>query len=73
MKQFAVEGDDSKPNSPIQKLINGTLGIPVLLTTTPTTAGNELSRHGDNGFCSADDSFYINLFGRTFKISLTAT
>lgn len=70
MKQFAVTGEDSLPNSPIQKIINGALGIPIALSTAPTTAGGELPNHGDNGTDGV--SWYINLFGTVFKINLTA-
>jgi len=70
MKQFAVTGEDAKPNSPIQKIINGTLGLPLELSSAPTTTGGELPNHGDNGWYLTN--FYINLGGTVYRLSMTA-
>ena len=70
MKQFAVTGEDSKPNSSIQKIINGTLGLPLPLEAAPTTTGGELPNHGDNGWYLTN--FYINLGGTTYRVPLVA-
>lgn len=70
MKQFAVTGEDSKPNSAIQKIINGAFGLPVQLTAAPTTAGGQLPNHGDNGFYNND--WYVNMFGTVHRFDGTA-
>ena len=71
MKEFAVTGEDSKPNSPVQKLMRGALGLPLELSAAPTTAGGELPNHGDNGWFGS--LFYINLGGSTYSMPLTLT
>ena len=70
MKSFPLFGDDAKQDSVPNKIIAGAFGIPVELDSAPTTSGNELSRHGDNGFFN--NKWYVNFFGTTYSITLTA-
>lgn len=70
MRSFPTSGDDSKPDSPIQKIINGALDIPFELSDAPNTAGNELPTHGDVGYHGS--FLYINLGGTTYKLNITA-
>lgn len=69
MIPFPTFGEDTNPESPIQKIIAGAFGIPIELDAAPTTAGGELPKHGDTGFYGTD--LYINLGGSTYKYTGT--
>lgn len=71
MRPFPTSGENSEPNSPIQQLIAGALGIPEILTVTPTSTNNVLRLHGDCGIIS--NKLYINLGGTIYEWSLTQT
>lgn len=69
MTPFPLYDDDAKQDSPLNKIIRGTLWLALTLSSAPTTAGNELPNHGDNGFFGTN--WYINLGGSTYSVSLT--
>lgn len=70
MKSFATEGDDSKVDGSIQRIITGALGVPIQLDAAPTTAGGQLPKANDFGYYGTN--LYINLGGTTYSIALTA-
>lgn len=65
MNPFETQGEDSSSDSPIQKIIRGAFGIPLVLDSAPTTVGGQLPNHGDNGFFGIN--WYVNMNGTVLK------
>ena len=63
-------GDEAKPDGALSKIVHGALGLPLTLDAAPTTAGNELAKHGDIGHFSTN--LYIRLGDTIYSVSLTA-
>lgn len=68
MKEFPLEGENSKPDSPIKKIIDGALGVPIVLSSSPTTTGGQLASN-EIGFDGTN--LFITINGNTYRISLT--
>lgn len=62
--------DERKANSFAHHVLANAQGVPLELSAAPTTTGNELARHGMWG--KNGNFIYINLFGTTYKVGITA-
>lgn len=65
---IVLEGDEVKPDNTIRKIVDGAMGIPLILDTAPTTS-NAILPEGRWGIYSG--SLYITLSGTTYKWTLT--
>ena len=70
MQRKALKGDELKADSFENYVLENGFGIPVALSSAPTTTGNQLPRHGDAGYHSTN--LYVNLGGTTYRLSMTA-
>ena len=69
MRDYRILGDESKPDSPLQLLAEGKLEKPVSLDSDPTTALNQLPKHGDTGYNGA--KLFIRLGDNIYKFTGT--
>lgn len=53
MKNFPLQGEHAKPDSPFKKIIEGAVGTPLILSQAPTTA-NGLVPEGELGIFNND-------------------
>ena len=73
MERKELRGEANKPDSFENHVFDKALGIPVLLSAAPTTAGGQL-RDNEVGYDSSlatADFLYIRLGAKTYKITLT--
>ena len=64
-------GKDFPADSFERHVLENGLGKPQTLDAAPTTAGNQLPKHGDSGWFGTD--LFINLNGNIYSIQLTLT
>lgn len=70
MRRFPTQGEEAKPDSSIQTIMEDAIGPILALDAAPTTAGNQLPHHADIGYFSTD--LYVRLGATIYRISLTA-
>ncbi len=68
MIKFPLFGDDAKPDSPLNKIIAGAMGHPIILSAAATTA-NGLVPEGEVGFFGT--TFFYTVNGNTYSIAGT--
>lgn len=70
MIPFSTQGEDSSPESPVQKLIQGALGKAIILDSAPTQANNSVPE-GELAFFGT--KIYWKLSGTLYEFSISAT
>ena len=70
MRNYGISGEESRPDSPLQLLAEGKLEKPIALDAAPTTALNQLPKHGDTGYVNND--LYVRLGDTIVKFAGTA-
>lgn len=68
MIPFSTYGQDTNPESPVQRLMFGALGKPIILDAAPTSDANNVPE-GELGFWAGN--LYHTQSGILYKISLT--
>lgn len=62
-------GSDATPGDDIDHIFKNAFGVPLELSSAPTTNGGELPKNGDAGWFSG--SLYVNLGGTVRRITFT--
>ncbi len=68
MIRFPLDGEDAKPDSAVNTIIENALGKAIVTDAQPTTTNNILS-DGQVGFYSG--SFYWKINGNTYRLTTT--
>lgn len=67
---IVLKSDEINADGTLKKIVGVAMSSPTTLDAAPTTAGNQLPRHGDWGFYST--KLYLNLGGTVYRFDGTA-